>query len=317
MKTVSSSNSTPRKFTVQPLKWCLLGLALGSLLAALVSPATGWLVRAQFRRINPLDSPTISHLDLAHLESEDLHDLYWKSPIHAAACRQHNDVEVQAADALVEAITISELDMMRGQQVDAQHVGLPGAASLLQGVVNRFPDNPTPAALYLRYALDDTVKITGLELYGRATPIRFYDPSHPPVVNRTASLRKFEEVARRGEQLDPTNAYFPMLLSLVHFIDDRGAEALNELDQAARRPTWNDYASEEMRGKYKLNQEMIGSQSSLLSEDDFFANFAPFQEQIQNLWLLALRQATYQEKQGHIEAGIAIRSRLMRLAVLM
>lgn len=179
----------------------------------------------------------------------------------------------------------------------------------LRLLIPAFPSNPGLYAHILRLetARDVTIRRdTEYETYmnGRASQYTATEDGQ----NATAeALTNFEHDATVGEQLDPQNAYFPMMGAVGLFAAHRDEEALAAVRRAARKPKWNDYTNEETEAVWELAKWGFGNRSAAIHLLIASSTPTPHLKELRNVARLTAMKAAQMEKAGKMEEGIALR----------
>ncbi|MCS6776584.1 MAG: hypothetical protein RMJ43_13390 [Chloroherpetonaceae bacterium] len=139
------------------------------------------------------------------------------------------------------------------------------------GMIARdFPVAPGAYAHLIRYMMRDRVRIIRSELRApaprrsgggdAAAALRETDEEGPArsIPARRRDVRLIEWAVRSGQRLDRDNAFWPTMLAITYFAALRDAEALQALEQAARKPRWDAYLYEEILGQWRLYAAAYG-----------------------------------------------------------
>jgi hypothetical protein len=178
-------------------------------------------------------------------------------------------------------------------------------------LAQRFPENPSVYANLLRYMTLGEVRVERDE-----TPVSSTATVRVTPVS-AESLEMFEATAAKGAQLDPDNAYFPMMQSICLFDAHRDDEALEALKSAGRRSQWREYYQDEADGQVRLQTAAYGEQAALqrltISANVLFPHYA----QLRSAGRVAIRLAAEKELAGNTAEALAIRHAMMRCGGLM
>lgn len=268
----------------------LLGLALGVLVALLLSPQTRWIVRSELDACGlTLQTPgaQVRHADVARRHFVAAHP---------------NDLPIQIAAA------------PWGDNDRALHV------AALRALVPRFPDSPSLYANLLRYQVGDSESRSGVYLsrvedwFSSDSPPRGYKAPPPPV---PALLAAFDADAAQGERLDPDNAYFPFLRAVGLFAAHRDAEGLATVQRAGEKSTWREYVGDETDGSLRLADAAYGHSPTLSRVAIWAAALYPQYAALRGVARIAIAKAVQEEQAGHAEQGMAIRRAVMHSGGLM
>ena len=252
----------------------LLGVAFGILLALLISPQTRWLVQMPLRVPSSL-------------------------PGRDAAARQ----------AVVQAHPTDFQIQLGGQPSMSAQTPLEYDRSL----VPRFPGSASLRAKILRDATIREVRLHRDEddlLQGK-TPTPFRPGPNDPVPS-PAQLAAFDADAAAGERLDPDNAYFPLMRAVGLFASQRDSEGLAAVQRASAKHVWNEYAADEVEGRWRINREIYGGQEAVAAAAVSASVLFPHYEQLRHAARIVVYKAILDEQAGHAEAGLAKREALAR-----
>lgn len=250
---------------------------------------------------------------------ELLHDLGVNDPLaresfasatnalRRTAQRHPNDYDLQLAWTVREQSSVTRTDRLR-----ALATRFPaGSAS---------PREPSIYAHVLRYACQGEVRLHRKEeeLFSSAVstqpapfaplPFRSPAPSH---------LAEFDQAAVEGARIDPDNAYFPAMRAVGFFAAHRDTEALASLQLAAVKKRWDDYASQEVRGTWRLREMALGEHSVLHRLPAAASILYPYMPQLRGAVRVLVYKAIEAERSGRASEGLAIRHAVMQLGGLM
>ncbi len=121
------------------------------------------------------------------------------------------------------------------------------------------------------------------------------------------ALTNFEHDASVGEQLDPQNAYFPMMRAVGLFAAHRDDEALAAVRRAAQKPKWDDYTGEETEAVWRITKQAFGNRSAAIHTILAASVPLPHLKELRNVSRMTVFKAAHLEKAGKIEEGIALR----------
>lgn len=270
----------------------------------------GWLVLVLFTAL--LVFPKTRRLIQIQLEMETLTFSVERDTAaeRAAAARLPNDYPVQLAFAigwpwvnmgLDSAISYDSAEGQKETQARLERIA---------ALVARFPDRPSAYACQLRY-----LNLEGLSCW--ADP---YNSGHPREqvarLMSPESLLRFIAAAQKGAQLDPENAYFPLMRAVGLFAAHRDTEALEAVQAAAHCPRWNDYEADEAVGLDRLQCEAYGDRGAAQRLINAACLVMPQYPQVRALTDRAIDWCIAQEKAGNYAQGIAIRHAVMQCGSL-
>ncbi len=283
--------------TSAPRPHRLVWLAAAAFGALLLLPATRHLLRMDVQ----FESLTFaSQLDLA--------------AERAAASHLSNDYPVQLALATEAPTAYSDAPP---PDVDPMAQSKARNRRIL-ALTERFPNNPSVYANLLRYmslgemhvSRDEDLLFSGQKIL----------PPSPNVIRHYSSpesLAMFDAVAEKGEQLDPDNAYFPMLRAAGLFAAHRDSEALESLKKAGACSKWTEYFQDDVAGQNQLQQEAYGNRGAIPRFSNTANLLLPHYTELRKTARIAMYLEAEEERAGRNEEGIAIRHALMRCGGLM
>lgn len=206
------------------------------LVALALLPDIGWLVRTQWHTLFSPRPATVA-LREWRLEAVRSPDPAWLRGRLAAVARQHPD------DYLLQLAWT--LEQEHPSRVD------------LRPLLPRFGNRPALLAHILRYDTAGRVRIQRSEEWAFAPAAERPNPASltPPSAQH---LRAYEQIAERGERVDPENAYFPLMRAIGLFAARRDKEAMEAIRRASRKPRWDDYLWEEKEARLHLVQVAFG-----------------------------------------------------------
>ncbi len=172
-----------------------------------------------------------------------------------------------------------------------------------------FPTQPGLYAHILRLESLRDVAIrrdTEYEKYinGRASP---YTATEDSRAVTPEALTNFDHDAEVGEQLDPQNAYFPMMRAIGLFASGHDVDALAAVRRASQKPKWDDYTGEESAAVWKLARESFGNDSAALHAGLHSSVALPHLKELRNVTRMTVYWASQTEKAGRVDEGIALR----------
>lgn len=255
-------------------------------------PDTAWLVRAQCRL---LYSPQDAYVAFKDYQPSNTPRPVWLRRRLAEVAQQHPDDYLIQLASLVEHRFPSEVNL---------HELLP-----------RFGDRPALLAHILRYDVAQRVRIR------RAEETAFYPPSQRPNPQRLVPpspeyLAAYDRVAAEGEQLDPENAYFPLMRAVGLFAAHRDEEAIEAIERASRKPRWDDYTREEAEARLHLLTTAFGRQCAFSEFLNASVVFETHWTGIRSVARMVLYLAHREEKAGRPEKGANLRLSILRCASL-
>ncbi len=182
----------------------------------------------------------------------------------------------------------------------------------LRALTLRFPNNPSVYANLLRYMSFADVKIWYGEKGKGASAVSPVAISPSP-----ESLAMFAAAAQQGALLDPDNAYFPMMQAMSLFAAHREGEAVDALKAASRCTRWNEYFTDDLAGRLRLQRASYGEPLATQQMDTMYALLFPQYAQLRAMARAAVHLAAAEELAGKAAEGLAVRHALMRCGGLM
>lgn len=294
--------------TRSPFRTTLVGLAIGVLLALFVAPQSRWLVRSQLAAVGlTIGSPfgSAAREKQAEQRTATVHPNDYQLQI--AARHGEDDTPHSVAYQRTRYSTMSIINYDASQYV-----------AYLRTLTPRFGNNPSLYALLLRFQLrghrlhrpeEDEL----LSSQQRASLSHtYYDPPLAP-----ALLAAFDADAARGERLDPSNAFFPLMRAVGLFAAHRDAEGLAAVQRASTKPVWNEYLSDEVTGRLRLANAVYGHAPSIsqiaVASSIVYPQYGSLREAARLATVFAVRA----ERAGAPARGMSIRRALMQDGDLM
>jgi hypothetical protein len=187
----------------------------------------------------------------------------------------------------------------------------------LDAVARRFPTDAAARAHQLRHMTPGAVWIERPEAgEGKSPQSR---PAARAAGNqpRPEALRRFALAAAAGERLEPANGFFDAMRAAGEFSARRDEEALRFLHAAATKPTWNDYAVEETRARWKLLEAAYRDHGALQKLPASWELLFPHLALLRASARMSVWHAERREQTGDEAGARAIRGDVMRLGVRM
>lgn len=275
--------------TRSPFRTTLVGLAIGVLLALLIAPQSRWLVRWQLALVG----------------------LTVGTPFGETPAQEGRTQRVAAAHP-------ADFPM--------QMAALPGRdtgkfVASLRTLTARFGDNPSLYANLLRYEVRSDTNKQGVYLSrpeeSELSSNRPAAGAHTLSLPIPAVLAAFDADAARGEQIDPSNAYFPLMRAIGLFAAHRDAEGLAAVQRASDKPVWNEYLADEVNGRIHLADAAYGHGMSIshiaVAASELYPEYAPLRSMARLVVVLAM----HAEQHGDRAGGMSIRRALMQDGDLM
>jgi len=276
-----------------------LGLVVMS--ALIILPATRWLVVQQFSMV--FSPPAAMRTLLSDLGVKD--DIAQGGKSSADSDAEQNVVS-RHSDDLGLQIAFAETNSGPADQTVIR----------LRALVPHFPESPALNATVLRYMCMSQVKVDRDEEY-------LFTGDKPP--NRPAGARvrvsdaydTFDQLAAKGERLDPDNGFFPAIRAIGLFGRNMDIDGLAALDRASGKPRFEEYLSLEARGRWRLSEGAYGRRGAFSKIAVYAAILFPHYAKLRSAVRMAMFLAVEAEKAGRKEEGLAIRHSLMKLGSLL
>ncbi len=128
--------------------------------------------------------------------------------------------------------------------------------------------------------------------------------------------RRVLALAREGERLEPENGFFTWMRAIALLELGRDAEAFQALQEAARKPRWNDHRAWFIEAQYRLMTHSQIGYPLRSAEEGFSEQFAGTATELPLCYTLATRLfvglAAAHEERGEWRKGLTIRMALAR-----
>ncbi|MCW3099723.1 MAG: hypothetical protein JWL77_5341 [Chthonomonadaceae bacterium] len=272
------------------LRHRLVWIALATLGALLVLPATRYLLRTQ------LQMESLTYATQTDLSAEA-----------AAASQRSTDYPVQLALA-------TEMSDSFVNPADADPMAQSKARNRrIEALAQRFPNNPSVYANLLRYMTMGEMRVQ------RDQDIVPPAPGSQMTTSQIApeSWDMFDTAAQKGAQLDPDNAYFPMMRAIGLFNAHRDGEAWQTLKAAASCSRWVEYYQDEAEGRNRLRAATYGERGALPHTSVAANLLFPQYAQLRAVARIAIHLAVQEELEGNPTSAVTIRHAVMRCGGLM
>ncbi|MBC8142317.1 MAG: hypothetical protein H7Y38_12845, partial [Armatimonadetes bacterium] len=213
------------------------GATLAVVAALLLLPSTGWLAR---RQLLPLTLPDTARS--LFLVSDKAKRDVWEAD-YQKAIRQNSDAfNPRLAYAFASADNAEVL--RRLEKLDAA-----------------FPNNPVVLAALLKRQMTGVVKLNRVEQDLLTDAERKERDSknfylHPTVENDPVAVARFVALAEQGEQLEPRNAFFPVMAAWGRFAARQDDAARAAWLRAAQKPLWDSHDTEPVAARWELSTAM-------------------------------------------------------------
>ncbi len=179
----------------------------------------------------------------------------------------------------------------------------------LRLIIPAFPDH---ASLYAHILRLETTRDIGIRrdteyekfMNGHASQYTATEDTQPATPD---ALTNFDHDAEVGEQLDPQNAYFPMMRAIGLFAAHRDDEAAAAVRRANQKSKWDDYTGEETEAVWRIAKQAFGNRSAVIHSALYASLPLPHFKELRNLARMTVFKAAQMEKGGKIEEGIALR----------
>lgn len=277
-------------------RWILPGLAAGAVLAMLTVPATRQLLLTQLGRLAPLArNPLVSPETMLPGDRKRL---------DAFVAAHPQDVPVQVAAATAFAGTTEEQMSAATERARRLAAQLPGSAAAQAAALRILCRAPL--------VLDVDAARTRLGLPPE-------DPQRASDAGTDApdAVELALDVARRGGQLAPDNAFFPYFEAGLLESEGRRDEARAALKRAGDCATYDDYIRDEADGRLRISRDAFGAASVLNDIATSLGILFPHLAVERNVAKLFKASAQALEKAGDRRTGADVRLACMRVGSLM
>jgi hypothetical protein len=312
-------------------------LILAILLAA---PPTRALFLAQLHLLHPSGPFFPPMAEMGVKEGPITPAPVWKPSLIAEGKRRFpDDYTIQIGAALLEGANV----YVSGGNANSKHDQYNGFqrryGERLAALSARFPDRPGPYAHLLRYMTQGTVRVSRdaeVEKFqvGRTSRLtdkkKGYVGANPPAsfggmgshltdkqIGYADSWAAYEQAAAQGENLDPDNAYFPMMRAIGLFDAKRDAEGIAAVLRAGQKSRFDDYTDEEAEAKWTLCRHVYGPSSVLVRRNIACAVVLPHLAPLRAESRLIAYFAERAELEGRIQEGRDLRHAMMQCGILM
>ena len=271
----------------------VLWLALTTLAILLVLPSTRTLLNTQ------MQMEALTYATQMDLPAE-----------RAAAARLPNDYPVQLALAIEMPTTIAGI----GPGAHNVHTISESAQCdrNILALARRFPHNPSVYANLLRYMTRGEMHLQRKE-DGSDLPPRAYRPAEVS----PESVAMFVAAAQKGAEVDPDNAYFPMMQTVGLLAAHRDSEALDAFKTAGRCSRWAEYYQDDVEGRNRLQAAAYGDHGAMPRLNNAANLLLPQYSQLRTAARVAVRLTAQREMDGGDTEMVAVRHAIMRCGGLM
>jgi hypothetical protein len=278
--------------------------AAALMLLLIVLPFTGWIVRQQLRFIGGRATPGFQSFDNGRGNVTQHR--------HAVAQAHPENYQFQLVDALDEGS--ADKTPTEGKPVQSHIV------PRLVELRSRFGDKASLNAHILRYLTTGDLKLSRNEeriLFAPVDAKQFGEKALPEKSSTPEVLALALDAATRGEKLDPTNAYFSTMRSFALLAEHRDTESFAALSDAAAKPHWNDYTSEEPVARWALLNASEGNTGAIARTAISASNLFPHFARLRDMARVVVSLAIMREQVGDTEGGFALRQSLARVGATM
>src|SRR5262249_21692747 len=136
-------------------------------------------------------------------------------------------------------------------------------------------------------------------------------PCAAPELPSAEALAAYDRDAAVGGRLDPDNAYFPFMRAAGLLAGRRDEEALAAVRRAGGKRGWEDYASAETAGGWRLCEAM-GARGNVPRTINAAHVLLPQYATMARVTWVATYLASRAEAAGRVEEGLAVRASLAR-----
>jgi len=287
------------------MKKILFGLAGGALLALAILPSTRWVLKMQ------VETLVQSVLGMPSIYSALLSEMGLTEYNHEGSQEQR-----------LTAVRTIDVDTAMSQAARRIRYGY---CEPLRDLVKRFPNEPAAYGAFLRYygvytpgarPLVDRRDYWVLE---RAPADGEKWPPDPPrnVKVVPSVVNEMKQAALRGQQRDPDNAFFPMMLAFCYYGEYHDEEGDKQVLLAGRCSSYDDYARNEIRGGQKALEYAYVEPNMMQRMATVATLLYPQYGQLRTVGRIATYRAMKFEIAGDIHRGVALRMAVLRCGSVM
>ena len=180
--------------------------------------------------------------------------------------------------------------------------------------------NPMPLANLLRFFTLQTVHLDRPEANISNPERRATRQSGQRLDNQAPqnlNIDSFIDAAKTGEAAEPKNAYFPMMLAVGLYDRHKDQEALEAIRRASVMPIWNDYATDETLGVWRIDELTHGRQTGIVKTLQSKLLLLPHLASLRGLARMAQFKAKELERVGKAAEGLKLRKEMALCGSLM
>ncbi len=180
--------------------------------------------------------------------------------------------------------------------------------------------NPMPCANLLRFFTLQTVHLDRPEVNISSPERRAPRQLEQRLDNQAPqnlSIDSFIDAAKTGEAAEPKNAYFPMMLAVGLYDRHKDKEALEAIRRASVMPIWNDYATDETLGVWRIDELTHGRQTGIVKTLQSKLLLLPHLVSLRGLARMAQYKAKELERAGKPAEGLNLRKEMALCGSLM
>ena len=183
----------------------------------------------------------------------------------------------------------------------------------LRDLLPHFGNRPALLAHILRYDVMKRVRIRRLEEW------MLYPPSKRPspqslVPPSPEDLAAYDEIASKGERLDPDNVYFPLMRAIGLLAAHRDNEAIAAIERASQKSRWEDYTREEAEARLHLLETAFGRQPTISQFLNAYVVVEPHWVAIRAMARTVVFFASEKERRQEYRDAMNLRMAMLRCA---
>ncbi len=176
----------------------------------------------------------------------------------------------------------------------------------LEQLINRYPDDATLVAVYLRAALESPLgrRPEELDSVDPREPPPELDRDIPQPLLDAAGLRKALQICERGRQLEPNNAFFDWMKCGFLLLSWRDGEALQVLEKAVHRSTYDDHVLKQMQCMVQARSVVLGRNLTIEEKQTLLSMWQPrhLSGEMNLARLIGVHITKAQRREAHQEA---------------
>ncbi len=287
----------PKPLVTAPKGWgsvrgWYFGIVIGVLGGLALLPFTRNILLAQWE--TSLTSGYSGLVAPMHLSASDAARLEW------VASTEPSDVLVQMG------LISANLD----HPLSASNVSV-GTLARLVGLIQKHPNVPGLYALLVRVALQqESSEVVADDHSMNPVPASKPNALSPVAPQRAAIL---DMALKRGEQLEPKNAFWPAMRAWLYFSDHQESQGEQALERVASTSQWNSHLYEQVLGEWRLYAQVFGDQGALQKLEPLTLLSFPHLQALRAMAFHVHDEAEQDIAVGHLSQAFRLHHALARL----